>query len=264
MGNPPKIITEDQYRFLELEYGTLRSEIESSKDRAFKIVAGEAVLIPIAQFLFEWKGLGNEKEGGIVYLFIPTLVLILVYRFLYENNCIYRAGCYIRSNIEPFYDEPQISHKYEAWEGWLETEEKAFRVNPLISLLLIGSMIKEAIKNLIICHDSGLISLSLIGSKIINCYKALIGHIRSEHPIIEKPHRKVDKYLKTSFYLISAFYYIATVSFAWFFMLSNNMFDDFLRITILILYIILGLIMFFKVLDVWVGTSSRPPSSSAK
>jgi hypothetical protein len=105
-------------RFLELEYLTLRKEIEDSKGRMFKIVAGEAILVPAIQILLEWAG----KEGGtLTYLFIPMLVSALVFRFLYENNCMFRAGEYIRTNIESICALPSAG--YTGWENWLEMNE---------------------------------------------------------------------------------------------------------------------------------------------
>lgn len=99
-------------KFLELEYTTLRKEIEDAKGRAFKILAGEAFAIPAAQFLI---GVKLPEEERFVIIFLPVLILILVLRFLYENNSIIRCGIYIRYHIEPHMKLPS-----KAWEEWLE------------------------------------------------------------------------------------------------------------------------------------------------
>jgi hypothetical protein len=105
----------DQNRFMELQYETLRKEIEYSKERVFKIVAGEAFVVPAAQFV----SIASDS-GSFIKLILPFLVMILVLRFLYENNCIFRSGFYIRKYIEPCL-KPKID-QVVGWEEWLESD----------------------------------------------------------------------------------------------------------------------------------------------
>jgi|WetSurMetagenome_2_1015567.scaffolds.fasta_scaffold90077_2 hypothetical protein len=115
-------LSENQYKFLELQFATLRKEIEDHKSRMLQLFTGQAFSIPLIQFLFN----SISSEDNIVFLFIPPLIFVLVLRFVYENECMFRAGLYIRKQIEPFYARPNEDHiLYIGWEEWLEemTEE---------------------------------------------------------------------------------------------------------------------------------------------
>lgn len=98
----------DKEKFLELQYKTLRKEIEHTKDRMFKIAFGGITIVPAAQFL----AVAFEIEA--VALLLPFLVIIIVIMFLAENNALMRSGRYIARHIEP---EVKDIH---GWEAWLE------------------------------------------------------------------------------------------------------------------------------------------------
>lgn len=98
-----------------MQYNTLRKEIENSKDRIFKIMAGEAFIVPATQYLST-----SSDNAHFIKLLLPFIVMILVLRYLYENNSIMRSGLYIRKYIEP-YLKPEID-QFMAWEEWLESE----------------------------------------------------------------------------------------------------------------------------------------------
>jgi hypothetical protein len=116
---------QDENKFLELQYMTLRKEIEDAKGRAFKILAGEAFAIPLAQFFIKSSNEGVE----VVLVILPVLIIILVLRFIYENNSIIRCGAYIKCFIEPYYinkysqdlkSSGNNKDAYKGWEEWLE------------------------------------------------------------------------------------------------------------------------------------------------
>jgi len=101
----------DQQRFLELEYNSLRNEIETAKANMFKLVIGGAGVIPAAQ------SLANTYPIGEITLALHLIVVVLVLLFLSENHSLMRAGTYILEEIEP---------KVEGgvgWETWLNSEQ---------------------------------------------------------------------------------------------------------------------------------------------
>lgn len=95
-------------RFLELEFMTLRKEIEQTKERTFRIIIGGATVIPAAQFL------AQVYQIAVVTVLLPFLVAIIVLVFLSENNALMRCGRYIKNEIEPKIDGVL------GWETWLE------------------------------------------------------------------------------------------------------------------------------------------------
>ena len=109
-------------KFLELQYLTLRKEIEETKGRIFKIIVGGASVVPAAQFL------AQTYDVGVIMLLLPFLVIIIILLFLAENNALMRCGRYIRLHIEPYIRlpiEPTIPEGIMGWETWEEeTSEK--------------------------------------------------------------------------------------------------------------------------------------------
>ena len=101
--------TPDHLKFLELEYMTLRKEIETSKANMFKLVVGGAAVIPAAQ------SLGSAYQIGAITLALPLIVVVLVLLFLAENHSMMRAGTYILHEIEPKMDGGG------GWETWLNS-----------------------------------------------------------------------------------------------------------------------------------------------
>lgn len=99
----------DRARFLELEYQTLRAEIEKSKENMFKLVVGGAAVIPAAQ------SLASTYSIGAITIALPLIVVVLVMLFLAENHSMMRAGTYILEQIEPSIEVPG------GWETWLHT-----------------------------------------------------------------------------------------------------------------------------------------------
>lgn len=84
------IANAEQMKFLEIQYTTLRKEIETSKANMFKLVVGGAAVIPTAQ------SLASTYSIGIITLALPLIVVVLVLLFLTENHSMMRAGTYNR------------------------------------------------------------------------------------------------------------------------------------------------------------------------
>jgi|SRR5829696_308923 len=119
----------DQSKFLELEYNTLRKEIETRADRHFKIAAGTLLIVPIVSILAK----ATEKSSGTstppvgaetvpppsltptLLIVLPMIVLALYVLYVSEHHAIYRCARYIRDYIEK-----QIDPKPKGWETWLK------------------------------------------------------------------------------------------------------------------------------------------------
>jgi hypothetical protein len=110
--------------FLEWQYHTLRKEIETSKDRQFKIGAGSLVIVPAVEILAiavkESVHAGGHGMGFILaipmlvlLLLLPIIVLVLHSLFFAEHLAISRCARYIREHIE------SAIPKVEGWEEWL-------------------------------------------------------------------------------------------------------------------------------------------------
>lgn len=118
--------TPERSSFLELEYTTLRKEIETSKANMFKLVIGGAAVIPAAQ------SLGNTYELGAITLSLPLIVVVLVLLFLSENHAMIRAGTYILEEIEP-----RIAGS-GGWETWLNSTKGTSSKRTVDKLLIVA------------------------------------------------------------------------------------------------------------------------------
>jgi hypothetical protein len=115
--------TMDKTSFLDWQYHTLRKEIETSKDRQFKIGAGSLVIVPAVEILAIAVKESVHAEHGmgsvlaipmlVLLLLLPIIVLVLHTLFMAEHLAISRCARYIRDHIESAI--PQV----EGWEEWL-------------------------------------------------------------------------------------------------------------------------------------------------
>jgi hypothetical protein len=99
----------DRDKFIELEYATLRKEIETSKANMFKLAVGGSAVIPAAQ------SVADSYSIGAITLALPLVVVVLVLLFLVENHAMMRAGTYILQEIEPKIEG------VKGWETWLSS-----------------------------------------------------------------------------------------------------------------------------------------------
>jgi hypothetical protein len=110
-------------KYLELEYHSLRREIEISRDRHFKINIGALSIFPAFQLL---AGILEDSMSGdgagieALFLLVPLPIVILTLFILYyaEHWTIARCARYLRENIEPAIPE------YTGWETWLAQEQE--------------------------------------------------------------------------------------------------------------------------------------------
>ena len=112
-------------KFLEMEYATLRKEIEVSKQNMFKLVIGGAAVIPAAQ------SLATTFEIGIITITLPLIVVVLVLLFLAENHSMMRAGTYILEQIEPNIDGG-------GWETWLNSSRTSTGTRTVDKMLIFA------------------------------------------------------------------------------------------------------------------------------
>jgi hypothetical protein len=109
--------------FLEWQYHTLSKEIETSKDRLFKIGAGSLIIVPAVEILaiaVKETVVADHDMGAILVvpllvllLLLPIVVLVLHTLFFAEHLAISRCARYIREHIEP------AVPKVVGWEQWL-------------------------------------------------------------------------------------------------------------------------------------------------
>ena len=104
-------------KFNELQFLTLRKEIEETKGRLFLLTVGGAALVPAAKLFASTSSLEE------ITLLLPLLVCVLVLLFLSENNALMRAGSYILHHIErPLYGytDQQPLRGPVGWERYLQ------------------------------------------------------------------------------------------------------------------------------------------------
>lgn len=113
-------------KFTELEYESLRREIETSKANMFKLVVGGAAVVPAAQ------SLANTYDIGAITLALPLIVVVLVLLFLTENHAVMRAGTYILEKIEPNVEGSG------GWETWLNSSRDKTNKRTVDKLLIFA------------------------------------------------------------------------------------------------------------------------------
>ena len=98
----------DRGTYLQLQYQTLRKEIEDSLARSFQIMIGGAALIPIL------VGVVAKYAATPILMTLPMTVVVVALLYLNQWNSIMRCGRYIRTHIE----KPIMPN--DGWEVWLE------------------------------------------------------------------------------------------------------------------------------------------------
>jgi len=101
--------------FCNLEFMTLRKEIEETKSRIYKTLSFGVFLIPGAQYI---ATMHNVQELSMA---VPLLVIVVVLIHLAEIAALMRCGRYIRLVIEPYL--AQSGCQLKGWEAWLEESE---------------------------------------------------------------------------------------------------------------------------------------------
>ncbi|MCK4658590.1 MAG: hypothetical protein KAV82_03625 [Phycisphaerae bacterium] len=99
----------DNNDILMQQFLTLRDEIKATKARIFWVVSLGLFGVPIITYFAE--SLDNPQ---FLPTMIPYVVIVLIVKFISEQNALMRAGQYIRRNIEP------KTEGSLGWEAWLE------------------------------------------------------------------------------------------------------------------------------------------------
>jgi hypothetical protein len=103
----------DKATYQQLQYLTLRKEIEDCLQRSFQIMVGGATLIPVL------VGLIGHYAATPILLTLPMMVVVVALLYLNQWNSIMRCGRYIRTKIEL-----EIMGN-DGWEAWLEAPPDA-------------------------------------------------------------------------------------------------------------------------------------------
>lgn len=137
------------YDFIQLEYQTLRKEIEETKQRLYQIVLAGITIISTAEYVTVIK----MEDICLFALLLPLFVVAFGLLFISQNNAKFRAGCYIREYIEPRYKE--YIEGWEGWEAWLESNN-----NNKFKLREVDMFIKLGFLCIIIVHYIFSVSLA--------------------------------------------------------------------------------------------------------
>ena len=171
----------NEAKFLELQYQTLRKEIEQANDRSFKLMLGGATGVPTVLFVAKTKGIEIITSG------LPLLGLIIAFLFFAQNLTIKRCGRYIRKNIEPHLEETV------GWETWLadDIKNRSYDRTIICSFYLLSAfyyiisvlLAKAALK--VILFNRPILANNIILSYIIIGIVATF-YIRKKTPICTK------------------------------------------------------------------------------
>jgi hypothetical protein len=112
IGNLHKESSMSADEFMKQQYLTLRDEIRASKARIFILLIMGTLLIPAAGFA------AKEFTATYASASMPFVILILMISFLMEQNCIIRAGKYLKDHVEPHIEG------ITTWETWLESNHR--------------------------------------------------------------------------------------------------------------------------------------------
>ena len=99
--------------FILEQFRALRSEMDATKSRLFKLSGVALALVPTAQYISY-----TNRSLHLLILLLPLLVIALAFLYMSESHSAMRIGRYIRQNIEP-----QIEDVL-GWENWLETKSE--------------------------------------------------------------------------------------------------------------------------------------------
>jgi hypothetical protein len=119
-------------QFAEIQYNSLRKEIEKSKENMLKFIVGGSAVVPAAQYL------GDKFSIGAITLALPIVVVVMVLLFLAENHAMMRAGTYILTEIEPHVDG------IRGWETWLSSRASDNGARTVDKLVVISFALVSA------------------------------------------------------------------------------------------------------------------------
>ena len=124
-------------KFFELQFQTLRKEIEDAKKREFQLLVGGPILIPTIQsFAF-----GYNFEA--IILALPLIITIYSLTLAFVRGTAMRCGKYIRTELE------SKCHSIEGWETWLENHVDDLRTRRSESRLVMAFILLVCVYYLI-------------------------------------------------------------------------------------------------------------------
>ena len=100
----------EEQQIVMQQFQALRSEIDATKSRLFRIVCLGVVGMPVLMYLAE------KPEVQFLGPVLPFAVLALTMLFMSEEHSLMRCGRYMRERIEPLIEEGA------GWEAWLESQ----------------------------------------------------------------------------------------------------------------------------------------------
>src|SRR5215216_2241471 len=132
----------DRKKFLELQYNTLRKEIDDGRALHTKITTGALVIGPVLPILAKateylsskgteafspnstgvWVVLVPRVLPLLLFMLSPLIVLSLYIQFVSEHHAIGRCAKYIREYIETEIDPKDRS--WVGWETWLKRQNR--------------------------------------------------------------------------------------------------------------------------------------------
>jgi hypothetical protein len=118
------VVDKDTYQ--QLEYLTLRKEIEDSLNRSFQIMVGGATLVPVL------VGIVAYYAATAILTTLPMMVVVVALLYMNQWNSIMRCGRYIRTRIED-----RIMGGEGGWEAWLESDADPRIDNRIVDTYLV-------------------------------------------------------------------------------------------------------------------------------
>lgn len=98
--------------FMKQQYLTLRTEINDSTSRIFKLLVIGMLLVLASGYL------ASASSASLANAAIPFMLLAIMIAFINEQNNISRAGKYLREVVEPTI--PDVT----GWEHWLSSKSE--------------------------------------------------------------------------------------------------------------------------------------------
>lgn len=113
-------------KFFEIQFQTLRKEIEEAKTREFQLLVGGPIIIPTIQSL----AFGYKLDA--ITLALPLIIMIYSLTLAFVRGTAMRCGRYIRTELE------SKCSSIEGWETWLENHVADLRTRRSESMLVIA------------------------------------------------------------------------------------------------------------------------------
>ncbi len=161
-------------RFLELQYNTLRKEIETRQDRHFKLATGAVLLVPAVQLLS--AGLKEIDTSGVanitfpLLLALPIIVLSIFILYFSEHHSIMRCGRYIEEQIEA-----AVRPKVTGWESWLKKVPRIHEAQQIVAFHLFYVSLYIIAVAAVVIEMAGWMKMSIWIAALTGVIYAIVG-----------------------------------------------------------------------------------------